>query len=406
MPLRVGVVGGSLGGLTAACLLRDAGHDVTIFERSSRELEQRGAGIGLLEATARYLAERIEIDLDDISIATPYIRHLDRRGEVTHEIGQPYRFSSWNTVYRCLLDHWTTDPVGTDRYRLGHDMVDFEVQPDGPTSIVFGNGTSIDADLLVCADGVGSMARRQLQPNADESYAGYVAWRGMVPEASLSTATATRLVDAITYYVFANSHILVYPIPGLDGSVTPGERLVNFVWYRNYLAGAEFDDLVTDRHGGRRELSVPPGAAAQHHIDEVRATASARLPPPLAELVERTEEPFVQVVYDIEVDQMAFGNVCLLGDAAFAVRPHAAAGSAKAAEDAWTLTAALGAHDDVGAALRAWERTQLQLGQRLLQRTRQIGRRSQIDNSWIPGDPEFIFGLHAPGDPRPEDLDR
>ncbi|MDH3771921.1 MAG: NAD(P)-binding protein, partial [Nitrospirota bacterium] len=50
---RVAVAGGSIGGLTAACLLRDAGHQVTVFERSSTELEQRGAGIGFLEAASR-----------------------------------------------------------------------------------------------------------------------------------------------------------------------------------------------------------------------------------------------------------------------------------------------------------------------------------------------------------------
>ena len=55
-PLSIAVVGGSLGGLTAACLLRDAGHQVAVFERSSRELEERGAGIGFLRATYRYLS--------------------------------------------------------------------------------------------------------------------------------------------------------------------------------------------------------------------------------------------------------------------------------------------------------------------------------------------------------------
>ena len=63
-------------------------------------------------------------------------------------------------------------------------------------------------------------------------------------------------------------------------------------------------------------------------------------------------EPFVQVVYDIGVPRMAFGRACLLGDAAFAVRPHAAAGTAKAAADGWALAAALtAAGGDVPAAL-------------------------------------------------------
>ena len=384
------VVGGSLGGLTAACLLRDDGHDVTIYERSPRPLEQRGAGIGFLEASYRYLVERAGLALGEVSIATDHIRYLNRDGSVASDSEHRYLFSSWNTVYRRLLDHW-----GSDRYLLDHEMTDFGSTSSGAT-VSFGD-RAVDAELLVCADGVGSLARSRLQPAVSSAYAGYVAWRGMVPEAELSTSTVSRLGDAITYYVYANSHILVYPIPGLDGSVEPGDRLVNFVWYRNYLEGDDLDDVLTDRNGERRELSMPPGLATAHHVAEVRATATARLPAVLAELVEQTAEPFLQVVYDVEVDRMAFGNVCLLGDAAFSVRPHAAAGTAKAADDGWALAEALRAAPDVPSALAAWEPRQLDVGRRLLERTRDIGRRSQVDNTWQAGDPDFIFGLHGPG---------
>ncbi len=389
---RIAVVGGSLGGLTAACLLRDDGHDVRVYERSSRELEQRGAGIGFLEATYRYLVERTELPLDEVSISTDWIRHLDRHGKVAHALEHRYLFSSWNAVYRQLLEHWDLD-----RYHLGHEIVSIE-QRDEFAIAVCADGTRIEADLVVCADGVGSTLRGQFQPDASQGYAGYVAWRGMVPEADLPSEIAGQLTDAITYYVYANSHILVYPIPGIDGSVEPGDRLINFVWYRNYLEGAEFEDLMTDVDGHRRDLSLPPGSVAPHHDAEVRAHAAARLPPVIANVVEHTEDLFVQVVYDIEVDKMVFGNACLLGDAAFAVRPHAAAGTAKAAEDGWALARHLRASEGVPEALAAWEPEQLALGRQLLERTRRIGRRSQIDNTWTPGDPEFIFGLHAPGD--------
>jgi 2,6-dihydroxypyridine 3-monooxygenase len=94
---------------------------------------------------------------------------------------------------------------------------------------------------------------------------------------------------------------------------------------------------------------------------------------------------------------MAFRRICLLGDAAFVVRPHAAAGTAKAAADAWALAEALEATRDVPTALTGWERSQLALGAQLLERTRRIGRRSQVDGTWVPGDPELIFGLRGPG---------
>ena len=389
--VTIGIVGGSLGGLTAACLLRDAGHDVTVWERSSRELEQRGAGIGFLEATYRYLDQRTDIALDDVSLTTDYIRYLHRDDTVAHDSAHPYLFSSWNAVYRQLVNHW-----GSERYLLGHDMTGFAQGDDG-VRVDFANGGSAEVDLLVCADGVGSTGRAMLQPDADQGYAGYVAWRGMVPEADLPADTAARFTDAITYYVYANSHILVYPIPGLDGSVAPGERLINFVWYRNYLPGGELDDLLTDRAGVRRELSLPPGTVSDHHAAEVRAHAAARLPSSIAAVVAATEELFLQVVYDIEVEQMAFGRACLLGDSAFAVRPHAAAGTAKAAEDGWVLTSCLAEATSVPEALERWQSSQLKLGKSLLDRTRDIGRRSQVDNTWEPGDPAFIFGLYEPG---------
>ena len=390
--VQIAVVGGSIGGLTAACLLRDAGHDVTVFERSSRELEERGAGIGFLGATGRFLAERGGVPADGISIATSFIRHLGADGSIAHEAEHRYRFSSWNTVYRRTLGCF--DP---DRYLLGHELVDFS-QDGSSTTAQFGNGAEVSADLLVAADGIGSTVRRRLIPGAISRYAGYVAWRGTVPQRDLAADIGKLLGDAITYFVYPNSHILVYPIPDTAGSLAPEDRLMNFVWYRNYAEGAELDDLLTDAEGVQRALSVPPGSAAAHHVAEVRATAEAKLPGPIAEVVLATEQPFVQSIHDIEVDRMAFDRVCLLGDAAFAVRPHAAAGTAKAADDGWRLAEVLQDAASVPRDLLAWESTQLALGRDLLARTRKIGRGSQVDNNWEPGNPELIFGLRRPGD--------
>jgi 2,6-dihydroxypyridine 3-monooxygenase len=389
--MRAAVVGGSLGGLHAALLLQDIGVEVDVYERSPAELAERGAGIGFLPESARYLVERAGVPLDRISVATSRIRYLDRRGERIYDGAHVYRFSSWNTVYRALKAR--LEPV---RYHLGHEMTGW-AGTDDAVEVHLASRSARRVDLLVCADGVGSIARARLLPAVRPVYAGYVAWRGMVPEASLDAATRAALADAITYHVYANSHILAYPIPGPDGSVAPGERLMNFVWYRNYLEGGDLDGVLTDEAGQRRELSVPPGAVAARHVAEMRGVARARLPAPIARVVESVERPFLQVIYDIEVPRMAFGRVCLLGDAAFVVRPHAAAGTAKAAADAWALAEAIARETDVPTALSHWESEQLALGAQLLERTRRIGRRSQVDGNWVPGDPELIFGLRGPG---------
>lgn len=389
--MRAAIVGGSLGGLYAALLLRDLGIEVDVYERSPVELAQRGAGIGFLPESQRYLVERAGVALDEISVPTAHIRYLHRNAELLFEAPQAYRFSSWNTVYRRLL---TRFPPAN--YHLSYEMTGWQTQDNG-VALAFASRAAQRAQLVVMADGVGSLARTRLLPDVRPAYAGYVAWRGMVPEAQLDAAARAVFDNAITYFVYANSHMLVYPIPGLDGSVNHGERLLNFVWYRNYLAGSDLDNLLTDTAGVRRDISLPPGAATAHHVGELRAVAQARLPAPMAQLVCATEQPFLQVVYDIDVPKMAFGPICLVGDAAFVARPHAAAGTAKAAADAWALAAALERHNDVTTALSQWQPGQLALGKQLLERTRAIGRRSQVDGTWTPGDPDLIFGLRGPG---------
>lgn len=388
---RVGVVGGSLGGLTAALVLRDLGCEIDVFERSTAELESRGAGIVVLDETVRYFRQRTDLELDQFTTVTGFLRYLDRDGAVVFEESRRYRYSAWHSIYRALLGCF-----GRRRYHLGKEMAGFQRQGE-QVQVRFADGSSAAYELLVCADGIASNARAVLQPQARPAYAGYVAWRGTVDEGRLSRAVRDLLADSICYQVAPDSHILLYPIPALDGSVVPGRRLANFVWYRNY-AGDELDDLMTDRNGVRRDLTLPPGAAREAHLREVRAVAAAQLAPQFAEVVQRTKLPFVQVIFDIEVDQMAFGRVCLIGDAAFALRPHAAAGTAKAAADAWALAEALAAtQGDIRVALPRWERQQLAVGRAVLERTRRNGNKSQFQGAWRPGDPELVFGLYEPG---------
>jgi 2,6-dihydroxypyridine 3-monooxygenase len=397
--VSVVVIGGSLGGLTAALVLRDAGCDVRVFERSSSALQARGAGIVVLDATLRYLTERGGYRPEDVCSVTDWIRFIHADGSLLHERRYRNRFSSWNTLHRSLLSLFDSD-----RYLLGSEIVSFDPADAAdathpPTaSAALADGSRVRADLLVCADGISSTARAQLMPEITPKYAGYVAWRGTLPESSLSSQARKTLGDALTYQVLDHSHILVYPIPGQDGSPTAGDRLINMVWYVNVAAGAELDQLMTGRDGVRRALSLPPGAATAAAVARLRQRAAAALAPAIAELVTAIPEPFVQVVCDIEVPRMAGGRLCLIGDAAFAVRPHAAAGTAKAAEDGWALAEELtAAGGDIPAALDAWERRQLKLGQTLLARTREIGDSSQFHGTFRPGDPNLIFGLHGPG---------
>lgn len=387
----VAVVGGSIGGLTAALLLREAGCEVTVFERAPEPLDARGAGIAVLEETLRYPVQRLGWRPEQLSIRTHRVQFLDADGTVAHSEPHEYRFSSWNTIYRALHEAWPED-----RYLMGWQLTDI-IPRSGGTDLEFADGATRQADLLVCADGISSTGRSLLLPHVAPRYAGYVGWRGVVPESDLTPATRQLLGEAITYQVLPHSHILIYPIPGPEGALEPGRRLINMVWYRN-VPETDLAEFLTDRHGVRRSVSLPPNSARPEVIAEMRDYARTHLAPPLAEAACAMPEPFVQAVLDIEVPQMVLERTCLLGDAAFAVRPHAAAGTAKAAEDAWVLAEELTRADgDVDHAISRWETRQLALGADLLARTRDIGDRSQFHGTFHPGDPRLVFGLYGPG---------
>jgi len=316
---------------------------------------------------------------------------MNQDGEIADEKTCAYRFSSYNALYWGLLNCFDAA-----RHHLGETIIGFD-QDDSGVQIRLASGRSAYCDLLVCADGIRSTGRRLLLPEVALEYAGYIAWRGTVGEDDLLPQTFAALQEAITYYILPEGHLLTYPIPVIDRATGSTRHFLNWLWYRNIPKGPEFDDLLTDRDGVLREVSLNPGTVQEKHITKLRQDSSI-LPGSLVEVIHNTAQPFIQIIFDCEVSQMAFGRVCLIGDAAFVARPHAAAGTAKAADDAWKLAEAIkAAGGDVIAALRSWEISQLRLGREVLARTREAGRKLQFAGSWQVGDP-LPFGLYKIGD--------
>jgi 2-polyprenyl-6-methoxyphenol hydroxylase-like FAD-dependent oxidoreductase len=356
---KVVVVGGSLGGLFDAIALRSLGYEVDVYEKSSGLMKDRGAGIVLQGEVMEFFRLHAIATPEEVSVPVHTRRYLAPDGSVLQEGPMPQAMTSWDALYRKLRAAF-----GEERYHAGVRLAGFETNGETVTAR-FNGGKEATCNLLIGADGPGSTVRGQLLPEVRSEYAGYVAWRGVIPEQD-RPGLAAEFAGRFTFFQAPHTHILCYLIPGPEGALQPGRRRLNWVWYLNTAPGDELDRVLTDKDGWRREFSVPQGLVRPDLIDWLYGEARRILPPLFFRLVEATGGPFVQTIHDLAVPQMAFGRVWLTGDAAFVPRPHTAASTAKAAANALALADCLTvAKGDVVEALRRWEPDQLEMGERL-----------------------------------------
>ena len=118
----------------------------------------------------------------------------------------------------------------------------------------------------------------------------------------------------------------------------------------------------------------------------MRAESKIILAPQFAEVIEKTEQPFFQPIYDVYSEQIHFQRVALMGDASFVARPHVGMGVTKAAEDAQSINRhiqILGANPN---ALRAYELERLSMGQKIIRHAQFLGRYMESQGSAGGGD--------------------
>jgi 2-polyprenyl-6-methoxyphenol hydroxylase-like FAD-dependent oxidoreductase len=362
---RALVIGGSMSGLLAGLLLRRAGWDVDIFERVESELAGRGAGI-VAQPDLIETLRRLGIDPTDLGVAITTRKILDSSGQLAGEFQCPQVLTAWERVYRVLRDAFPPE-----RYHRGRGVRSF-VQTQGSVVAHFGDGGSTEGALLVGADGLRSTIRQQCLPELAPLYAGYVAWRALIPEAAFPPAIHRELFNYMTFCLPPGEQCLGYPVAGPDNDLRPGHRRYNVVWYRPADEATELQQLLTDERGTTHVISIPPPLIRSAAIAQMRAAAERLLAPQFRAIVRMIDEPILQPIYDLETPRMAFGRVAIIGDAAFVARPHVAAGVAKAADDAAELAAAL-ARDAVAPALACFEATRLPVGQRIIERARHLG---------------------------------
>lgn len=373
MTPRILIVGGSIGGLFAAVLLGRAGFDVTVTERSEHGLEGRGAG---LVAQREVFAMLREIGIEHVARVGVTAReriHLDRSDGIVLRQATPQTQLSWDLLFRTFREL-----VPEARYRLKARVVTVQSDEAG-ARVMYADGREEVADLVIGADGIGSVVRAAVSgPDARPSYVGYATWRGLVPEGEVPPLAAARLFECFAFYNAPGSHVLGYLVPGADGSTDVGRRRYNWVWYRPY-SPRELDRVLVDAEGAKHPFSLGPGQVPAELADELRSDAAETLPASFAAAVAAEPRPFLHAIFDCAPANMVKGRIALLGDAAFVARPHTAMGVAKAAGDAFALRDALQQQADLDSALRAYEAARVPVGQSIVAYGQRLGRQLELD---------------------------
>lgn len=411
-----------MGGLCTALALKSLPHRhrITILERNPTPLlHNQGAGIVAGGDTLNFFKRYDRCDRP-IAVSSQRRQYLNKDGEIVHKEDMVQNMTSWDLVYYMLRANvdYVESPYckvperlpgeGEVRHLHGHKVTG--VDEKGERVVVTyttkdDTSHSMEADLVIGADGPSSTVRSLLHPAVQRTYAGYVALRGTVREDQVTPQTLEAFRDRFTFFHTHGVQILAYLIPGENGTLEPGHRLINFVYYTNFPSPSLDDpspalaELMTDVDGTRHRITMPPGKTHPAAWEKQRTIAREKLPPQFAEIVCATKKPFVQAVTDVlsPTNEFLNGRVILLGDALAGFRPHTVASTSQAAFDAMMLADMM--RGDVSR--EEWKRQSMAYARTIQKRGVDMGERSQHQN--LPLE-EHIRDRNLASKPREEEV--
>ena len=335
-PQRVLIVGGGIGGLTAALSLSRAGHAVQLYEQAPA-FGEIGAGIMLTPNATRVLRHLgLEAALNRTAMRPPASRY--RRFDDATLMGDAPLADAMESAYGAPYLHIHRSDLleallaaarvrGGPELHTGHRAERCAQQGESVT-VHFGDGAAAEGDLLLACDGVRSVLRAQVAERARPRFRGQVAWRGLAPAGDLPQRVRDR---ASVVWIGEDRHIVQYVLRG--GSLV------------NYVAIAAQREWTEEGWNRPARLEEVREEFAGWHGDVqslLKATSAGAL--------------YKWGLFDRDpLDQWIYGRVALLGDAAHPMLPFMAQGSAMAIEDAVILARCIDAFDDLDVALSRYQ---------------------------------------------------
>ncbi len=363
---RVAVIGGSIAGLFAALALRRRGFRVSVYERAT-ELADRGAGLTTHAALHDAVAQTGVALRQGPGVHCRERVLFDPSGKLAARRAEPQWMTSWGHIYRSLRAGLPEADYHNAKRLEAISIAGEEVEAR------FSDGETAKFDWLVGADGMRSRVRAVAFPGTDETYAGYFIWRGLIDESLIPADVRAELSHRMGFGAAPGGHWLGYFVAGRDDRLEAGKRRFNWAWYRR-ADEDELRDHLTDAEGTHYPNGIPHDRIRPELRARMRESAASLLAPQIQAVIEATEAPFLQPIYDFASERLVAGRIALVGDAAATARPHVGMGVSKAAEDAVTLADALDATDRGDPhALDQWERRRLAFGRALVAWSRDLG---------------------------------
>ena len=222
----------SIAGCCSAIALSAIGCRCSILEKRSGELRSQGAGLVIQSDMAAFLNRFGVIeDLLTICVKSSGRQYVARDGTILEKIDKIQLFSAWDVLHHTLRRSIPSNIV----FKAGScvEQVHIDEERDHCVTVTLQNEEVYSGDLLVAADGAGSIIRQKFFPQKSSKYQGYVAWRGLVPECELPAHVKDLIGNRFTIHQGQDwqGHILCYFIPGENGSTDIGNRRLNWVWY-------------------------------------------------------------------------------------------------------------------------------------------------------------------------------
>ena len=373
------IIGGSIAGLFAANALIKKGWDVTVHEKVSTPLSGRGAGIATYDELAE-LVFKATGDKEVLGTSAKTRVSLDIKGNIIARHDYPQIYTSWQHLFSLLRKN-----IPDNNYFMNDDCINI-TQVNSSAISNFSNGKEKKSDLIIIANGIKSELRKFVDPISIPKYAGYVGWRGVVNENELTDKSLKILSEYFVVILPYNQQIASYPIAGEGANpFERGNRRINWIWYKP-APELELKNILLGKSGKQYQDGIPPNEIRDEISKDLLLEAKEKLPPQMFELVNKTAQPLIQPIFDLESKKMVKNRFLTLGDASFTARPHIGMGVTKAAIDAFSLANHLNPLKFENE-LSEWEKERIKAGSFLVQRSRELGKylsKNDDDNLIMP----------------------